>query len=114
MPDSPPETALGAQWREDAARTQAQALPSGSAVVSCSAPLGTGGLGRHLQEIVDALDRHGQPTLCICRSTRAAVSGSGRTSARHALGLPYLINVLPRLPVRVVAGRPHPGPDGRV
>jgi len=61
---------LGGYWREEAERGQQAVLPSGSVVVSCSAPLGTGGLGRHLKEVVDALERSAQPTVCICGSTR--------------------------------------------
>jgi glycosyltransferase involved in cell wall biosynthesis len=48
-------------WRAAAHAAQEAALPDGSVLVTCSAPLGAGGLGRHLQEIVDALDRRGQP-----------------------------------------------------
>ncbi len=44
-------------------------MPSGSVVVSCPAPYGGGGLGRHLQEIVEALDRRGQPRSVICESS---------------------------------------------
>lgn len=41
-------------------------MPSGRAVVSCSTPLGVGGLGRHLQEAMDALARRGTAGDCIC------------------------------------------------
>ncbi len=41
-------------------------------VVSCGVPFGGGGLGRHLQEIVEALDRRGQQRLYICSSDRVA------------------------------------------
>jgi glycosyltransferase involved in cell wall biosynthesis len=51
--DSP----FGARWREAQARVQEDALPEGRVAVSCSAPRGTGGLGRHLDEIFDALQR---------------------------------------------------------
>lgn len=64
-----PEPIGGASWRAKARRLQEEALPSGRTVVSCSAPLGVGGLGRHLEEILDALDRRGQPKVCICEST---------------------------------------------
>jgi glycosyltransferase involved in cell wall biosynthesis len=72
--------------------------------VSCAAPLGTGGLGRHLSEIVDALERAEQPTVCICGSTRASASTSARHPPRHKLGIPYLTKVLSRSPVRVSPG----------
>ncbi|MGA2319346.1 MAG: glycosyltransferase family 4 protein [Solirubrobacteraceae bacterium] len=67
---------LGAGWRDAAARVQEQALPSGRVIVSCPAPLGIGGLGRHLREIIDALDRRGQPNVCICESTQSPLAGS--------------------------------------
>ncbi|HXM87123.1 MAG TPA: hypothetical protein VN889_05780, partial [Solirubrobacteraceae bacterium] len=45
------------RWRERAAGEQESALPPGSVAVTCSAPLGAGGLGRHVEEILDALAR---------------------------------------------------------
>jgi glycosyltransferase involved in cell wall biosynthesis len=54
-----------------------------------------------LNEIVDALERGGRPTVCICGSTRASASTSARHSPRHKLGIPYLTKVLSRLPVAV-------------
>jgi glycosyltransferase involved in cell wall biosynthesis len=60
-----------AGWREAALRRQQAALPAGSVAVSCSAPLGAGGLGRHLGEIVAALERSGRPYDCISGTTRA-------------------------------------------
>ncbi len=88
-----PGRPFDADARAAAARIQEAALPSGSVVVSCSAPLGTGGLGRHVSEIVDALARRDQPTVCI--------SGSARPSgaARHRFGVPYLGSVLSASPV---------------
>jgi glycosyltransferase involved in cell wall biosynthesis len=68
--------------------------------VSCSAPLGTGGLGRHLSEIVEALERSARTTTCISGSTRA----SDRRPPRHTLGVPYLAQVLARSPVPVTPG----------
>ncbi len=72
---------LGAAWRADAESRQEAALLPGRTVVSCSAPYGSGGLGRHLQEIVDALDRRGQPSSCLCGS----VSPSAITPSSSAL-----------------------------
>lgn len=60
------QPALGPRWRAEAERVQEAALPPGRVVVSCPARLGGGGLGRHLQEIVGALDRRGQSRECIC------------------------------------------------
>jgi glycosyltransferase involved in cell wall biosynthesis len=53
-------------WRTAREGSQEAVLPSGRVVVSCSAPFGQGGLGRHLQEIVDALTRRQQQVTCIC------------------------------------------------
>ena len=72
MPGGRAEGALGAKWREAALRTQCEALPGGRVLASCTAALGAGGLGRHLQEIVDALERAGSEAVCICGSTRAS------------------------------------------
>jgi glycosyltransferase involved in cell wall biosynthesis len=59
-------------WRVRARALQEEALPSGRVVVSCSAPFGVGGLGRHLEEIVAALDRGHVSNVCICESTLAS------------------------------------------
>lgn len=64
--------ALDAAWRAERERAQELALPDGRVVVSCSAPLGNGGLGRHLREIVGALERRGSHTTCICGSDAPA------------------------------------------
>jgi glycosyltransferase involved in cell wall biosynthesis len=68
MHDSP----IDAGWRAERERIQEAAMPGGRVVVSCPAPYGAGGLGRHLKEIVDALERRGQAPDCIC-GDRAAV-----------------------------------------
>jgi glycosyltransferase involved in cell wall biosynthesis len=104
MPDSRPDGPLGAQWREAAARAQLAALPAGRAVVSCTASLGSGGLGRHLKEIVDALARGERSTVCICGSTRASASPPRDRAPRHTLGVPYLIKVLRALPIPTSVG----------
>ncbi|HLM86868.1 MAG TPA: glycosyltransferase family 4 protein [Solirubrobacteraceae bacterium] len=59
-------TALDARWRAAREAAQEQVLPEGQVVVSCPAPFGSGGLGRHLQEIADALDRRGPEAICLC------------------------------------------------
>jgi glycosyltransferase involved in cell wall biosynthesis len=61
---------LGARWRAESERAQEAAVPRGRVVVSCSASLGVGGLGRHFKEVVDALERAEQPTVCLGGSTR--------------------------------------------
>lgn len=69
---------LGSQWRLERERAQEAVLPSGQVVVSCSAPLGVGGLGRHFKEVVDALQRREQPTVCIDGSAREPELHPGR------------------------------------
>lgn len=103
MPDSRADPPLSAAWREAAERQQTSVLPRGELAVSCTAPLGTGGLGRHLQEILDALARAGSSTACICGSTRASAAGS-EALPRHRLGIPYLKRALSWLPVGVTPG----------
>ena len=91
---------LDRRWREQAERRQQAALPSGRVAVSCSAPLGTGGLGRHLKEVVDALQRSASPTVCICASTREQDPrpGSGRPS------IPDPATLLARSPIPLSLG----------
>jgi glycosyltransferase involved in cell wall biosynthesis len=65
-------------------------MPSGAVVVSCPAPYGVGGLGRHVKEVCEALERRGQRPLCICDPPGADVpppSGAGAA-------LPELIGLL--------------------
>lgn len=100
LPDSRANEPFGAAWRGATELRQTSALPDGDVVVSCSAPLGVGGLGRHLQEIVQALDRRGRPTACICGSTRTTDPGR----PRHGAGIPYLKEVLSWLPVGASTG----------
>lgn len=66
---------LGAGWRAATLRAQEAALPDGEVLVTCSAPLGAGGLGRHLGEIVDALARRGRPGASISGTSRAGGRG---------------------------------------
>jgi glycosyltransferase involved in cell wall biosynthesis len=100
-----PAGPLGTTWRLETAKAQEKGLPSGGTTVSCSAPYGMGGLGRHLKEVVDALGRSGRPVTRICGSTRAAASASERDmSPRHVLAIPYLKAVLPLLPVPASPG----------
>ncbi len=86
------DCALGPGWREAVERAQATALPPGTTAVSCTAAPGAGGLGRHLQEIAEAIARGG--------STAHVISGAERDGGpRHALGLPYLASLLGRMPM---------------
>jgi glycosyltransferase involved in cell wall biosynthesis len=80
-------------WRLRALAEQQAALPAGEVTVTCSAPLGQGGLGRHLEEILAALDRQGQRSSCISGSSRGATAaGNGRPAAaglaKRILSLP--------------------------
>jgi glycosyltransferase involved in cell wall biosynthesis len=74
---------FGTRRRAEAQVAQEAALPSGRVMVTCGAPFGGGGLGRHLQEIVQALDRCGQARSYICSSERVAFDGT-----RSAAGVP--------------------------
>jgi glycosyltransferase involved in cell wall biosynthesis len=56
---SPSPEAGSERWNAALAE-QDRALPPGDVVVSCPARLGAGGLGRHMQEMLDALARRGQ------------------------------------------------------
>jgi glycosyltransferase involved in cell wall biosynthesis len=102
--DSGSDRPFSAHRRESVARAQDRALPGGAAVISCSAPLGNGGLGRHLREAVDALARREQPTTCISGSTRGDASPPAAGTPRHVLGIPYLHNALSRLRLPVSPG----------
>lgn len=95
---------LGASWREATLAAQEAALPSGRVVVSCSAALGTGGLGRHLREIVAALQRAEQPTVCISGSTRAAPPPDSRRVLRARLAAFGASRMLARSPLPLTPG----------
>ncbi len=85
-------TDAGASRREAAAEVQAAALLPGPTAVSCTAAPGTGGLGRHLQEIVAALGRGG--------SRAHVISGAERRGRpQHGAGVPYLAAVLRAWPM---------------
>ena len=91
---------LGRQWRTQAERAQEAVVPSGQVVVSCSAPLGAGGLGRHFKEVVDALERCEQPTVCICGSLREPEPRARRRKPR----IPNPAKLLSRLPTPLSRG----------
>jgi glycosyltransferase involved in cell wall biosynthesis len=69
---------LGGEWRAQAERMQDRALPHGRVLITAPAPLDVGGLGRHLRELLDALDRIGQPNESVCRT-----SGTRSSTAPH-------------------------------
>lgn len=58
--------ALDSRWRAEREAAQQAALPRGRVAVSCSAPFGGGGLGRHLQELWGALGRAGSAGGLLC------------------------------------------------
>jgi glycosyltransferase involved in cell wall biosynthesis len=84
-----PAGPLDADWRERVQRAQEDALPSGRAVVSCPAPYGVGGLGRHLKEIAEALERKRQPASRIIDSGEDTDGPETRRG-----GLPELLGAL--------------------
>jgi glycosyltransferase involved in cell wall biosynthesis len=88
MREHQPRAPLGAGWRARMERAQQDALPLGRTVVSCPAPYGVGGLGRHLSEIAEALERSGGPAARIIDA--AAASGP----AARRLGLPELLGAV--------------------
>lgn len=92
-------TVIGPAWRETAIAAQLAALPTGETVVSCTAAPDSGGLGRHMREILDALARAEHPVVPISGSERGSAG-----SARHALGMPYLTSFLRALPVPTSVG----------
>jgi glycosyltransferase involved in cell wall biosynthesis len=73
---------LGDRWRAQAERAQEAGMPSGRVVVSCPARSGIGGLGRHLQEISEALDRREQPRVLIGESTPEDASAPSHGGVR--------------------------------
>jgi glycosyltransferase involved in cell wall biosynthesis len=91
---------LGSHWRGAREHAQEAVLPSGRVVVSCSAPLGVGGLGRHFKEVVDALKRREQPTVCIYGSTREPEL----RARRRRPGIPDPAKLLSRLPIPLSPG----------
>jgi len=71
--------AFGPAWRVERERVQERALPDGAVVVSCPSPYGVGGLGRHLDEVLEALTRRGRPGASLNATTRAHdAAGDGR------------------------------------
>ena len=74
---------LDPEWRSRAQATQQVGMPGGRVAVSCPAPFGAGGLGRHVREIVEALWRSDAVVTYACEAgeahatTRAGVGGPG-------------------------------------
>jgi glycosyltransferase involved in cell wall biosynthesis len=87
-------------WRERVAGEQERALPDGIVTVSCSAPIGTGGLGRHLQELLDALARRGSAATSISGADRARDAPATRDRPRAAA----LAGAVLKLPIPLPPG----------
>lgn len=104
LPGSRGDGPFGARWREATVRRQRAALPAGRTVVSCNASRGAGGLGRHLNEIVDALDRGGQPATCICGTRASASPEPGQSRARGPAAFSLPAKLLRTLPIPVSPG----------
>src|SRR5437870_4542384 len=86
------EGSLGLGWRTRVLAEQQAALPAGEVLVSCPAPFGSGGLGRHLQEIVEALDRLGCPNQFICEGARMdELAARGLTPAISTAAMSALV-----------------------
>jgi glycosyltransferase involved in cell wall biosynthesis len=82
--DSGTDGPLGEHWRVAAEEDQRAALPRGEVVVSCSAPLDTGGLGRHLGELSRALEvANGRAPICIDGGRGASGLAPKAISARR-------------------------------
>jgi len=75
---------LGAEWRRRRELEQEAAMPGGETTVSCSAVRGAGGLGRHSEEIEQALARAGQGASALSGAVDPDARGAGR---RPAIGV---------------------------
>jgi glycosyltransferase involved in cell wall biosynthesis len=76
MTQSGANTRVGSPtWRADALRRQLDALPQWDRVaLTCPAPLGGGGLGRHLEELASALTSRGTRVRCICEGRKPSAA----------------------------------------
>jgi glycosyltransferase involved in cell wall biosynthesis len=78
-------TSFDRRWRGGVLSAQEAVLPEGSTVVTCFAPFGEGGLGRHLEEIVDALRRSGRPARYIGEPLRETPAAGPWSRSRATL-----------------------------
>ncbi len=80
---------LGDEARVRQHEMQDRAVPSGAVTITCPAPWGRGGLGRHLQELVESCVRTGATVACVCESELppgvAAPPAGGRAAISRAL-----------------------------
>lgn len=80
-----PGAALDASWRATALSAQRDALAAagaGPVALSCSAPRGTGGLGRHVVELAGALERAGLPSAVTDGAAVRDRAGTRRLATR--------------------------------
>jgi glycosyltransferase involved in cell wall biosynthesis len=82
-----PRASLGPRWRAEQARAQEAVLPAGRVVVSCPAPVGGGGLGRHSEEILEALGRQAQQGIGL----NAPLDGASGVRHRALAGLATML-----------------------
>ena len=94
------EGTFGGRWRERAEQMQEAQMPPGSVTVTCSAPIGAGGLGRHMKEIVDAVQRSPQSRLVATGERGAAPTRAGARGDR----VPDPAVLLSRLPIPLSLG----------
>ena len=80
-------------WRTQVLRRQREALPAWDRVtITCTAPLGGGGLGRHLEELARSFATGGTSVRCVCEGS----------SGLPAAGVDELVVPLPTTAVRAL------------
>lgn len=72
-------------WRVACQRKQEVCLPDGRVAVTCSAEPGRGGLGRHVEELLEAFGRRSQEVDCLCGSTKLPTPRSAFEDRRAQL-----------------------------
>jgi glycosyltransferase involved in cell wall biosynthesis len=80
-----PEGPLNSEWRAATERAQELVLPRGSALVSAPTAIDSGGLGRHLRELVDTFERMHQPHEYVCDEHPSPARRARRRDPRIAL-----------------------------
>ncbi|HTC71530.1 MAG TPA: glycosyltransferase family 4 protein [Solirubrobacteraceae bacterium] len=97
--DERPRQACRERWRAAMSHQQTEVLPRGAVAVSCSASPGNGGLGRHLQEILAALEGGGRQSFCILGASGAPARAAGQRARRPAVQLSRMTGSVSRLPL---------------
>ncbi|HUB74957.1 MAG TPA: glycosyltransferase family 4 protein [Solirubrobacteraceae bacterium] len=89
---------LGASWRAQREAAQQAILPHGRLLISCPAPFGAGGLGRHVKELADAAARAGSPpAICMCAPALSPARPSGSADVREVRARRRFASPLARL-----------------